>query len=80
MPLYYVWSSRKCGKERKFSSIDGKVLSFFGCLGVGDIVWVSWGNQNAIEYDRGNHNTIIYDIKRISNILSSFLGIQIEPN
>ena len=38
MPLYSVWSLRKCGKERKFSFIDGKVFVFFGWLGVGDIV------------------------------------------
>ena len=35
MPLYYVWSLRKCGKERKFSSIDGKVFVFFWVLGGG---------------------------------------------
>ena len=35
MPLYYVWSLRKCGKERKFSSIDGKVCLFLGAWGWG---------------------------------------------
>ena len=31
MPLYSVWLLRKCGKERKFSSIGkcGKVFVFF---------------------------------------------------
>ena len=29
MPLCSVWSLRKCEKERKFSSIDGKGFFFF---------------------------------------------------
>ena len=28
MPLCSVWSLRKCEKERKFSSIDGKAFFF----------------------------------------------------
>ena len=35
MPLYCVWLLRKCGKERKFSSIGkcGKVFVFFWVVG-----------------------------------------------
>ena len=36
MPLCSVWSLRKCEKERKFSSIDGKAFFFFfRVVGVG---------------------------------------------
>ena len=58
MPLYFVWSLRKCGKERKFSSIGkcGKVFVFF--LGG----W-GWGILFDLVEETKIHRC--YDIKRI---------------